>query len=71
MKIGSVKQESILRQFGIYFIVAAVIPFITFLYILAQLAPQARSEIYGVNLKLVITIAGLLSILGFVGRTAA
>jgi GAF domain-containing protein len=67
MQIKSVKEESILRQFGIYFVVASVIPFFTFLYLLSQFATGGRNAISGFNLILLIVIAGLLAILGFIG----
>lgn len=69
MKIKSVKQESILKQFLIYFVVASVIPFITFLYLLSQLvaAGPLNVSMGGVNLKLLVAIAGVLSVLGFIG----
>lgn len=67
MKIKSVKYESILRQFYIYFLVASVIPLIILIYLLYQFATAGKIDMPGINSKFLIFIAGVFSVLGFWG----
>jgi HD-GYP domain-containing protein (c-di-GMP phosphodiesterase class II) len=62
----SIKHESILRQFYIYFLVASVIPLITLFYLLLQLA-FGKVDTVQLNIKFLLLIAGILAILGFWG----
>lgn len=62
----SIKQESILRQFYIYFLVASVIPLITLFYLLFQLA-FGKVDTSQLDIKFLLLIAGILAILGFWG----
>lgn len=64
MKIKSVKRESILRQYYIYFLVASVLPLITLIYIVFQFATVGKVN---TNLNLLMTIAAALLVLGFWG----
>ncbi len=67
MKIKSLKQESILKQFYIYFLVASVIPFIVFIYLIVQFISIGKMDTSTVNFKLLLSIAAFFSILGFWG----
>ncbi|MEW6075697.1 MAG: HD-GYP domain-containing protein [Candidatus Omnitrophota bacterium] len=67
MKVKSVKQESILKQFYVYFFVASVIPFIILIYILLQSAAGVGIASGYLNSKVLLLIAGILSVLGFWG----
>lgn len=64
MKVRSVKKESILRQYYIYFLVASVLPLATLLYIVYQFATTGKLN---TNLNLLIVIVGVLSVCGFWG----
>lgn len=63
IKIKSVKQESILKQFHIYFLVASVIPLAILIYILYRFI--SGSEI--TNFRFLVIMAGAFSLLGFWG----
>ncbi|RJO64655.1 MAG: HD domain-containing protein [Candidatus Omnitrophota bacterium] len=67
MKVKSVRQESILKQFYVYFLVASVIPFIILIYILLQSAAGSGMLNVYLNSKVLLLIAGILSVLGFWG----
>lgn len=65
MKLKSVKQEPILKQFYLYFLVAAVIPFIVFLYLIFQFPSTRKIDISNVNFRFLLFMAALFSVLGF------
>ena len=67
MKIKSVKQKSIVKQFYVYFLVASVIPFIILVYILFQRTTGAGIDVAQINPKVLLSIAVVFSILGFWG----
>jgi HD-GYP domain-containing protein (c-di-GMP phosphodiesterase class II) len=67
MKLKSVTQESILKQFYIFFLLAAVIPFIVFVYILIQLGNSGAIISASINTKTLLIIAGFFLFLGFWG----
>jgi len=67
MKTGSLKHESILKQFYVYFLVASVMPLIIFLYLIFKFFAQDRIPIGSLNFKILIGIAAFLSVLGFWG----
>ncbi len=69
MKTRSLREESILRQFYIYFVVASVIPLITLIYILYHFLTSGGGgeAIKNINAKTLVAIAAVLSILGFLG----
>jgi len=67
MKIRSLKQESIVKQFYIYFLVASVIPFIVFVYLILQFMNAGKIDTSTVNFKFLLGIAAFFSILGFWG----
>ena len=69
-KIKSVKHESILKQFYIYFIVASVIPLIVLIYLIYQFATTGKIDLPQISFKLLIGIAAGLSLLGFWGTRA-
>jgi HD-GYP domain-containing protein (c-di-GMP phosphodiesterase class II) len=59
----SIKQESILKQFQIYFLVASIIPLFILVYILYQFATAGKIN----NFKFLVALAGIFSFLGFWG----
>lgn len=67
MKIKSLKQESILKQFYLYFLVASVIPFIVFIYLLFQFVTKEKTGITPINPRFLLVIAGFFCVLGFWG----
>ncbi|MDP1853420.1 MAG: HD domain-containing protein [Candidatus Omnitrophota bacterium] len=67
MKVKSVKQESILKQFYVYFAVASVIPLIVLIYLLVQYTAGSGSSFFRVSPKIFLPIAGVFSLLGFWG----
>lgn len=67
MKVKSLKQESILKQFYLYFLVASVIPLIVLFYIIFQYASAGNVDISRLNSKVLIAIACVFSVLGFLG----
>ncbi|MEK6715710.1 MAG: HD domain-containing phosphohydrolase [Candidatus Omnitrophota bacterium] len=67
MKVKSVKQESILKQFYVYFLVASVIPFIVLIYLIFQYTVGRGIDIAHANPKILLAIAGIFSVLGFWG----
>lgn len=67
MKLKSVEQESILRQFFIYFLAASVIPLIIFIYLVFQVITQGAALAASANFKILLGIAGVFLLLGFWG----
>lgn len=63
----SVKQESILKQFYVYFAVASVIPLIVLIYLFFQYTVGNGISFFRVNPKIFLIIAGVFSLLGFWG----
>lgn len=67
MRIKSIKQESILKQFRIYFLAASVIPLCILLYILYQFVRLGKVDLLHGNSIILISIAVVFSGLGFWG----
>lgn len=67
MKVKSVKQESILKQFYVYFLVASVIPVIVLLYLLFWFISSGKIDTSGVNFKFLLILVIVFSALGFWG----
>lgn len=63
----SVKQEPILKQFYVYFLVASVVPFFVLIYIILQSAAFKNINISYTSLKFLVIIAAVFSALGFWG----
>lgn len=67
MKVKSVKQEPILKQFYVYFFVASVIPFFVLIYIIFQSVTFKNIDISNIGFIFLMIIVGALSILGLLG----
>ncbi len=67
MKMKSIKQKSILKQFYIYFLTASVIPLFVLVYILYRFTSLSNVNILEGNSKILIFIAAVFSGLGFWG----
>lgn len=67
MKVKSVKHEPILKQFYLYFLVASVVPFFVLIYVILQTAVFKHIELTDIQLKVLVFIAAVFSVLGFWG----
>ncbi len=68
MKVKSVKQKPILKQFYVYFFVASVIPFFILIYIIFQSATfKDIIDVSNIRFKFLVIIAGVFSVLGLLG----
>jgi len=67
MKLKSAKQEPILKQFYLYFLVASVIPFFILLYLISQFIFTGKIDASSIHFRLLFIFAGMFSVLGFLG----
>jgi len=67
MKMKSIKQESILKQFYVYFSAATIFPMIIFGYILYQFISRGKVDMVQGNPKILISIAAVFLVSGFWG----